>query len=556
MTLAPIGRSLPTILLAMCAVLLGTFFAAPASADEPVRMPAQVVDAANVLTPAQEADVTTAVERLTEKKGLVLSVIYVHDFGGLTPDDWASKTMALNPMGYRDLLLAVSTNDRSFSFGSAEPMEDVTDEDLAEIADSVIAPAVSSSNWKGAAIGSADELAGIHSSFWTWFWVALAAVLVAILGLLAWLYRRNSHRLNVAAEAAESEVLTVDQLADQPVETLETWSAETITATDNAVSVSADELALAVAEYGEEATAPFRAALTTAESAIATSFQRRRELDEQPNLDDDARRAHLIEIIAMCSDADGALDQRATEFDALRNLGTDATERLDALADRSATLTQRIDAATEADAAVSDRSTSPIAGSVTDNVALAEELVQFADDSIEQGREGLADNDRRPTIAAIRSAESALDTAGKLLDSLADADLNVALLASHSDDASVATALVSAAESYVDTRRGVVGSQARTSLSEAVRLLSGSDDDVQRAASLATEALELGRADVAAAGSVDAPVLTGVLIDSVVSPGSAPSAADLASGFNSGGRCPGSFGGSDTAGRIGTGGRH
>ncbi len=543
---------MPHLLAVLFTLLLGGILAgalaAPARADEPVHMPEQVVDTANVLSPQQEAEVSAAVERLADKKNVQLSVVYVHDFGNLSPAAWADRTGALSGLGYRDMLLAIAVNDRSFHLGSAEPIDDLPPEQIAKIAEKTVGPQVAAGDWTAAGVRTADELAGIRSHFWLWFTLALAALLVLLVGLIGWLYRRNTRRL-AAAAAAESEVVSVDQLSAQSLDDLYSWSAEALVNADNAVSVSADELALAVDEYGEEATAPFAAALRTADNAVATAFRIRHEVDHQPGLGDDERRERLTRVIAICSDADGTLDQQAAAFDALRDLGTGAAGRLDALADRSAALAGRL--ALDAGDPVAGADSS-IAAAVAGNAALAGELLQFADDSIEQGREADAgaDTDRRSVIAAVRSAEAALDAAAKLLDA--------AVYAADTDAATGtdrATAAVNAAESYLDTRRGAVGSEARTCLSEAGRLLDQTGGgQADRAAALAAQAVELARADVAAA-ELEAAVLTGVLVDSVLATDAETVGAQLISGYSSGGRSPGSFGGSDTSGRIGTGGR-
>ena len=560
--------ALPALSL-LAALLVTLLVSAPASADVPTQMPAQVIDAADVLTVDQENEITDAVERLATDRDLQLWVIYVHDFGDLTPDEWGRQTEQLSEMSYRDVLLAVAVDDRGFYFGSADPIDDYPAATLRDIAGDTIAPAVRDGRWTEAALTTVDDLAGTRSR--TWIWVTIAAlVAVALVCLLgAYLYRRSRSGQD---DGDDDSDLTVAELTAQPLEILEPWSAEALLHTDNAVSVSSDELALAEREYGETATAPFRRALHTAESAVATSFRLRLLLDEQPGPAPGERRSLLVQIISMCTDADGALDDRVAEFDALRDLVSDAGDRLDALDARTAALADRQRSAVSDEAYLSEKFTGPLVESVTGNGALAGDLLQFAADSVAQGREAVADEAerRQPTVAAIRSAECALDAADKLLDALVDVGHNLVLIAEGSAGPEVATAYVGAAESFIDTRRGAVGSQARACLSAAEGLLdeAQSTEDAQEAAALsdrakalAEQALALGAQDVAEwrlgqAGDGTA-VLAGVLVDAVIS----SDAEELVpeelgnGGFSSGGRSPGSFGGSDTSGRIGTGGR-
>lgn len=569
--------ALPALSL-LAALLVTLLVSAPASADVPTQMPAQVIDAADVLTVDQENEITDAVERLATDRDLQLWVIYVHDFGDLTPDEWGRQTEQLSEMSYRDVLLAVAVDDRGFYFGSADPIDDYPAATLRDIAGDTIAPAVRDGRWTEAALTTVDDLAGTRSR--TWIWVTIAALVIAALAALlgTYLYRRNrSAQDDGDDDGDDPSDLTVAELTAEPLETLEPWSAEVLVRTDNALSVSSGELALAEREYGEDATAPFRRALTTAEEAVTTSFRLRRSLDEQPGPAASERRALLVQIISMCSDADGALDDRVTDFDALRDLLTDADARLDALAERATALTDRHESAAADEARLTEQFAGPLVDSVSGNAALAGDLLQFADDSIAQGREAVADRaDRRqPTVAAIRSAECALDATDKLLDAIADVDRTAGLAAEGTDGVETdgiekATAYLDATESFIDTRRGAVGTGARACLSEAEELLdqARATEDAQeastlseRATALAERALTLGAEDVAAWRTAQpgdgTAVLTGVLVDAVIS----PDAEELVpeelgnGGFSSGGRSPGSFGGSDTSGRIGTGGR-
>jgi hypothetical protein len=159
--------------------------------------------------------------------------------------------------------------------------------------------------------------------------------------------------------------------------------------------------------------------------------------------------------------------------------------------------------------------------------------------------------------------EQALATArqSRVRDERAAAQLDRALLSARSG--------IAAASDFVSTRRGAVGSGARTRLAEAQRHLdtavglAGSAPvdalrEAQHADALAQQALQLARADVerwsppgASGGGIDlgSLILGGILLGGRGGGG----------GWNSGGRgggfSPGSFGGSGTRGRRGGGGR-
>jgi hypothetical protein len=186
--------------------------------------------------------------------------------------------------------------------------------------------------------------------------------------------------------------------------------------------------------------------------------------------------------------------------------------------------------------------------------------------------ESVAGGDRPDPIAALRlldEAGAALDLA--LAEAKADRDRDRRAAAALEQALLTARSAVSAAEDFVATRRGAVGTRARTRLSEAQRHLAraGSEDplaglaEAQRADSLAQEALRLARDDVAGwrepgstggggglAVDLGSLVLSGILSGAVRGAGRSGGGSRGGGGFS-----PGSFGGSGTRGRRGGGGR-
>ena len=542
----------------LCALV---FTGAPAGANPPTVMPDQVVDSAGVLTPEQEHDINASIDDLAADRDLALWVIYVKTFDDKSPEEWGRETESLSTLSYRDVLLAVAVDSKEYYLGSAEPIEDTPQEDLSAIGLDRVEPAVETGKWAAAATGTADALLSGPSNVRKALLIGglLAAVAVGV-GLWAWLRRNRDADSADDDYDGQDRQLTVDELATQNVETLDPWSLDVLTNTDNAITTSADELALAETEAsgadGRKALAGFHDALDTADSALATAFRLRQQLDTDTSITEQRRHDLLVEIITMCSDADADLDDQVRAFDGARDLSSGAADRLDALAKRSATQAARVDGATADEKKVCRRKTNRmIADTVDGNVDMARELTEFADDAIAQGQELVSGSSEASPVGAIRSAEGALDAVTRLLDAVEEA------AAAKKIDATVE---VNAAEYFIDTRRGAVGATARTRLSEAARLLDAGDDEDQ-AAALAEAAVTQARADVdawhdAATSDTDssAPVLAGVLVDVVLrSPalttGDDGQQALGAGGFSSGGRSPGSFGGPDTTGRVGTG---
>ncbi|MFC3242713.1 TPM domain-containing protein [Gordonia humi] len=517
-----------------------------------------MVDPAGALSGAQLADVQRAVDGVESAHDIAYWVVFVNDFGGLSPRDWTDQTVAKSDFGAHDVILAIATDQRKFDLQAPLEVEGLTGGEIQKIIDDDLAPAVRDGRFADAAVTVGDDLEDVGGEETSHTGTIVTVVIVAVIliagfGLL--LYARSRSTRNQPDAS-----FTADQLAGRPLHELEPWSREVLTTVDRAVRTSADEVAAAVGEFGAGAVAPYAESVAAARAALAASFALRQRIDDGLATDADEHRRLLVEIITTCSDADAMLDRQVPTFDAVRDLANDATSRLDALAERSSAVAARVP---DVETGLGELSAVPV--TVADNIVLARDHVGFADDCIAQGRDAAAADQHGSVIGAIRSAEGALDQASRLLDAADDADV-----LTESTELSDVVARVRAASAYIATRRGVIGSIALTRLSEARRLadeaadLAESDEDAShgtaaRSSDLAAQAVDAARVDVAewlmtqgmSSGEYGdlAPVLSGVLVDTVLN------GAMHNGGYSHGGRSPASFGGSSSSGRIGVGDR-
>lgn len=559
------ARRLLALVSVPVALFLGSSTAGSAHAQPPLHLPAQVVDPANALNAAQSAEIEQSVTELADDHEIAYWVVYVKNFDGLSPEEWTSRTVAQSDFGTRDVILAIATDTRTAYLQAPFDVDGLTDSEIAAITADDLDPAVTEGRFAdaalsvGSALGSAadDDSASRVGLIAT---VAIVGVLAAV-GVALYVRKRR-------ADEPDEEAFTADELGRQPLSELDPWSREVLTGTDRAIATSADELSLAVDELGPDVAQPFTDAVLDARAALADAFTLRQRIDDGLVPDPEEQRSLLVRIITTCSDADASLDQQVAGFDALRNLLSDPATRFDALEARVAELTARLPVTqSRLDELTAEHGADVI--SITENVALAAEQLQFAEDVLEQGREAAAAGatGRGSVVGSIRSAEGALDQAAKLLDAVDGSD------PSSTDDIDLPAVIdrVQAASDYVETRRGVVGSIARTRLSEARRLADTAADLAEsdpaasaeaalRASILADQALTAARADVAdwfdsqrvpsgdSYGDL-APVLTGILVDTVLND-------DVHDGgYSHDGRSPASYGGSSSSGRIGVGGR-
>ncbi|GEE00674.1 hypothetical protein nbrc107696_11200 [Gordonia spumicola] len=558
-------RRLLAFVSALAVLLLGSLTAGTAHAEAPFHLPTQVVDPAGVLDDAQRIEVAKTVSDLEADQEIAYWVVFVKSFGGLSPQEWTSQTVAQSDFGTRDVVLAIATDEKTSFLQAPLEVDGLTDSEIAAITADDLAPAVQKGQFAQAAlsVGSALESAADDDSSSRTGLIATVVIVgvLALAGVALYIRKRR-------ADAEVDESLSLDELGRQPLDELDAWSREVLTGTDRAIATSADELALAVDELGASVAQPFTDAVLDARAALAEAFTARQRIDDGLVADPDEQRRLLVQIITTCSRADTSLDGQVTGFDGLRNLLADPGARLDALTARITELTARVPRTrARLDELIAEHGDD--AASIVDNVSLAAEQIQFAEDATAQGRDAAAAGaqGRGSVVGAIRSAEGALEQAAKLLDAVDDAD------PSSTDDVALPAVIdrVQAVSDYVATRRGVVGAVARTRLSEARRLADtaadllesntpGSAETAARASVLADQALAQAQYDVAewfssqradpADGYGDlAPVLTGILVDTVWND-------DVhAGGYSHDGRSPASYGGSSSSGRIGVGGR-
>lgn len=641
-----------------------------ASAEAPLRLPDHITDLSGVLDPDQRSDVQNALDTLYDEHKVSLWVVYVADFDGLSREAWTERTASLSALGNRDALLAVATTARDYYFDVPQALSDVTDAELTSLREDAVEPALRERDWAGAAIAAAGGLGDAMSpsrTSWKILGVGIGVVAVAGVGVFVYSRRRRTQQLEQSVAAARQvDPTDPTALAALPIPALDALAKDALVDMDNAIRTSEEELNLAVGEFGADSTAPFTAAFEKARATLASAFTIRQRLDDDIPETPDQQRQMLVELVTTCARADRELNERVAEFDSMRDLLLDAPARLDALTQSVVALTVRLPRSEATLATLRTEFPSSVLATIEQNPAMARERITLAEQNIESGRDAatLPAGKQGPAVAAIRTAEGALNQARTLLDAVdradtdirhaiatlpeaiadvqdgitaaaglsapggqklaaakaaaeealrnahatkdtdplgsfskvveADATLDAALAEAQQakqqadrararleQDLTAARSQVTAAADFISTRRGAVGAEARTRLSEAQRHLEAAqtlaDQDpsqalqhAQTATQLASRALWSAQADVnryhddrrppgggtRGGGNAAGAVLGGILIDSMLRGG-------LGRGGGWGGRGgaggwggpgPGSFGGPSSSGRIGRGG--
>ncbi len=408
----------------------GLLVAPAAGAQPPFRLADYVTDNAGVLTDSGRAAVTSAVGKLYTDRHIRLWVVYVDDFSGQGAVSWAQRTVSASDLGGYDALLAVATNSRAYAFLVPSTVKSVNARQVDDLRHNKIEPALHNGDWSGAAVVAANGLnTSPGSSGRVALLVTLAIILAAVTALLLVMrYRGRRRRAAQLAAARRVDPTDVDALAAVPLQALDDLSRALVVDVDNAVRTSANELALAVSEFGEERTRPFTQAVDNAKAALSQAFTVRQQLDDGTPETPDQRRDLLTRVVVSAARADRELESQTEAFENLRDLVINAPSRLDALTRQYVELTTRIAPAEQRLAELHHQFDAAALTSVSGNVSAAKERLAFADRNISTARElaGEAVSGRQAGLVdAVRAAESALGQARALLDAVDNAATDI-----------------------------------------------------------------------------------------------------------------------------------
>ena len=434
-------------------VAAATLVAPTAAAEPPFRLPDYVTDNAGALDDRQLGDVQKAVDQLYADRRIRLWVVYVESFAPKGAFDWAQQTYRISDLSDQDAILAVATKDRSYAFVVPSAAAGGSSTKVDNIRRDLIAPALSNNDWSGAAVAAAGGLADMSkpsaggSGSVAPLVIAAGIGLVVIGGLMLWGRRRRRKQHEADVEAAKKvDPTDASALASIPIGALDELSRSLVVEVDNAVRTSANELVLAVEEFGETQTAPFAAAVASARNTLTQAFNVRQKLDDAVPEPLPERRDLLTRVVVSAAKANRDLEAQTESFHQMRDLVLNAPERLDALTRQLVDVTARVEPSAQKLTELNSEFAPSALVSVARNVNAAKERLGFADKAISRGRELAAKpvaGEVGELVDCVRGAESALQQANTMLDAVDSAA---------SDIRRAVTTLPSAIE---DIQRGV-----------------------------------------------------------------------------------------------------
>lgn len=407
-----------------------------------------IVDTAGVLGGDDQPRITAALDALYTNTGQQLYVVYVRGFtGAADPIDWADTTAALNGFGVNDILLAVGTDTRQYAI-SVDGSNPLTDDQLDQL-EIDVERELRYDRWTEAAIAASESITrslrgtiptpGSDAGGVPILPIVGGVAVVGVGAFVVYRLRRRGHE--DAATTAAPEAMTQKQL--------DTRAGSLLVQLDDSLKTSEQELGFAVAQFGDEATKEFTAAVAKASQDVKEAFALKQKLDDAEQESDADRRTLTLRIIELCEQADAELDRQADAFDALRELEKNAPTALDEVVASTAATRERLATAGSAIASLTSTYAESAVGPVAGNVTQAGKLLDFADSTVASARASIAAGTTNDAAVALRSAQSSVGQASQLLEAIdaRRADLDAAsssldaLLADTTQDIAAARAL-------------------------------------------------------------------------------------------------------------------
>ncbi|MFC7402009.1 TPM domain-containing protein [Citricoccus sp. GCM10030269] len=418
-------------------VAAGLALAESASAEAPVDIPPGVfvVDEAQVLSSAEEDEITQAIDDLRSQEGQNLFVVYVDEFtdenGQSMPQgEWVTAVAEAKGTGSMDSVLAIAVDERKYQFdadqaNSIQPLQ-------SDIAQEYIVPALPAAggdDWAASALSAVDGIEDaadgrVSGEGGAGGWIAGGVAVAALAGGGYLLVRRNNKKnaeQGKAGTGLRASQEPQDPLDAMSVDELRTKAGSMLVGADDAIRSSEQEVSFALASYGEEAVKTFREDIEVAKDHMRESFKLQNQLDDHIPDTEVQQRAWLKDIIARCQAVNESLSAHQKEFNDLRHLEKDAESALQSLGARADEVAGTVSNAEQRLVELHSRYADSALVEVNDNAAQARERLEFVRSAIEKGEESLAASDASRAVMAIRAGEEAISQTTTLVEAVTKA---------------------------------------------------------------------------------------------------------------------------------------
>ena len=416
-------------------------------ATSPHRLAGPITDDVSALG-GSASGVQATLDDLQQATGAQLWIWYTDTLGGRVSSDFAAATAKASGLGTTDILLVIALNDRAYGYWKGDNVK-ISDSDLEQVLSQDMEPALRSNDYVGAITATVKGLlvamnggavipgesaipeatttpAGGPSGGSTGGSpVGTLIMVVIVVGLVAaggwwFLYVRPRGRAGGSAHGGAAGGAPDDPNADlaamQPKQ-LDELANRILVETDDAIRDSDQELGFAQAQFGDEAAAPFVAAITAARGDLKGAFTIRQQLDDATPEDAPTRRQMLTDLVVGCRKAQDRLRAETHRFEELRALEKEAPDILAKLPAEADGLAARLPAAQATLAGLTgyaDADWQAVAANV-DNARTRIAAVRAAAD---QGTTALAAGATGTAAQAARLGEDGLAQGADFLDAI------------------------------------------------------------------------------------------------------------------------------------------
>ncbi|TFC91808.1 MULTISPECIES: hypothetical protein [Cryobacterium] len=187
---------------------------------------------------------------------------------------------------------------------------------------------------------------------------------------------------------------------------------------DDVIEAATDEHGFALAQFGENATGEFAAALDASRRQVRDAFLLQQRLDDSVPDSEDERRRWTEQIIALADEAVQRLGSETRVFDSRRGVERDAPLLLEKLCRRLDRVADRVAAGTASLSRLSRTYAATALAPISGNVARAEIALAKARRAVDAAAAGLVREATDPVGDQLLAAEQALHQAGTLLDAI------------------------------------------------------------------------------------------------------------------------------------------
>jgi predicted nucleic acid-binding Zn-ribbon protein len=187
---------------------------------------------------------------------------------------------------------------------------------------------------------------------------------------------------------------------------------------DDAIKAGEDELGFAVAQFGEETTKGYAAAIAAARQLLAEAFALQQRLDDSTPDSTTQKNAWNARIIQLCQRAQASLDAQQEQFDRMRRLEKNAPANLAAVRESISALSTRLTAAEETASDLESTYAPSAIASVAENLDAARQQLTRARALADAAGSSLSAQHGTAAADSIRDAEDGVVRADRLLDAI------------------------------------------------------------------------------------------------------------------------------------------